>query len=145
MWYTTTSMPCSHLHCTGKSAQKAENLRLRCDPVYTQAAVNAEGEEAWEEWDICTSLFDNHRSASFQANLEYMLKKFGFYLPDAQYLKDPEGLMKYLGQKIKYGRIPLYVSGDDEAAKQFRSLHAVQRHMVDRNQCKVKAVWVCCL
>lgn len=33
---------------------------------------------------------------SFEANLEYMWKNFGFYLPDAQYLKDPEGLIKYL-------------------------------------------------
>lgn len=45
---------------------------------------------------MCRSLFDNHVSPSFQANLEYMFKRFGFYLPDSQYLKDPEGLVKYL-------------------------------------------------
>jgi hypothetical protein len=33
-------------------------------------------------------------------------------------------------------QVPLYTAGDDANAKQFRSLHAVQRHMVDRNQCK---------
>jgi len=33
---------------------------------------------------------------SFESNLEYMWQHFGFYLPDAQYLKDPEGLVKYL-------------------------------------------------
>lgn len=32
----------------------------------------------------------------FEANLEYMWRKYGFYLPDAQYLADPEGLLKYL-------------------------------------------------
>ena len=31
-----------------------------------------------------------------EANLEYMFKKFGFYFPDAEYLTDPEGLLKYL-------------------------------------------------
>jgi pre-60S factor REI1 len=31
----------------------------------------------------------------------------------------------------------LYTAGDDANAKQFRSLHAVQRHMVDTNQCKM--------
>jgi hypothetical protein len=36
----------------------------------------------------------NYRS--FEANLEYMFRNFGFYLPDAEYLKDPEGLVKYL-------------------------------------------------
>jgi hypothetical protein len=35
------------------------------------------------------------------------------------------------------GNIPLYASGLDENAKQFASLHAVQRHMVDTNQCKM--------
>lgn len=33
--------------------------------------------------------------------------------------------------------MPLYTAGDDPNAKQFRSLHAVQRHMVDTNQCKM--------
>lgn len=42
------------------------------------------------------SLFDNNVSASMEANLEYMYKKYGFYFPDAEYLVDPEGLLKYL-------------------------------------------------
>lgn len=33
--------------------------------------------------------------------------------------------------------MPLYSRGDDANAKQFRSLHAVQRHMVDSNQCRM--------
>jgi hypothetical protein len=35
------------------------------------------------------------------------------------------------------GGVPLYVRGDDAHARQFRSLHAVQRHMVDTCQCKM--------
>lgn len=50
----------------------------------------------WQEWDVRRSLFDNHVSASFDANLDYMFRNFGFYFPDAEYLKDPEGLLKYL-------------------------------------------------
>jgi pre-60S factor REI1 len=34
-------------------------------------------------------------------------------------------------------QVPIYTAGDDTNAKQFRSLHAVQRHMVDTNQCKM--------
>jgi pre-60S factor REI1 len=34
-------------------------------------------------------------------------------------------------------QVPIYTAGDDANAKQFRSLHAVQRHMVDTNQCKM--------
>lgn len=66
------------------------------------AAGPAEGEEAageegdWEEWDVCRCLFDNHVSDSLDANLEYMYKNFGFYLPDSEYLTDPAGLIQYL-------------------------------------------------
>lgn len=62
----------------------------------------ADGEEAageegdWEEWDVCRCLFDNHVSDSLDANLEYMYKNFGFYLPDSEYLTDPAGLIQYL-------------------------------------------------
>lgn len=52
--------------------------------------------DKWEDWDLCCSLFDNHKSSSMEANLEYMLKNFGFYMPDAQYLSDPAGLLQYL-------------------------------------------------
>lgn len=41
------------------------------------------------------------------------------------------------GQKLQYGHVPLYISGDDANAKSFRSLHAVQRHMVDAGKCKM--------
>lgn len=47
-----------------------------------------------EEWDVARSLFDNHISASFEDNLAYMYKHFGFYFPDAEYLTDPEGLLR---------------------------------------------------
>lgn len=41
------------------------------------------------------------------------------------------------GAKLQVGGVPLYVRGDDNRARQFRSLHAVQRHMVDTCQCKL--------
>ncbi len=31
----------------------------------------------------------------------------------------------------------MYVRGDDDKARQYRSLHSVQRHMIDTNQCKM--------
>jgi hypothetical protein len=34
-----------------------------------------------------------------------MYKHFGFYLPDSEFLQDPEGLLKYLGAKITYGKV----------------------------------------
>ncbi len=68
------------------------------------AVEGGEGEEAmdqaeegeWEDWDLCRSLFDNHVSPNLDISLEYMYRKYGFYLPDSAYLQDPEGLVKYL-------------------------------------------------
>lgn len=92
----------------------------------------------WIDWDECQSLFDNHLSATLEENLEYMLKNFGFYIPDSEYLTDPRGLVKYLGAKIAVGKVPLYVRGDESHLhKSFRSVHAVQRHMVDTGRCRM--------
>ena len=73
-------------------------------------------------------------SHSVEANLEHMWKRYGFYLPDAAYVADPEGLLSYLGSKIANGRVALYTRGDDDTARVHPSLHAVQRHMVDTAQ-----------
>mmetsp|Transcript_29012 Transcript_29012/g.81726 ORF Transcript_29012/g.81726 Transcript_29012/m.81726 type:complete len:417 (+) Transcript_29012:165-1415(+) len=94
-------------------------------------------QDAQDPWDPCRSLFDNHMSSSMEANLEYMYKRFGFFIPEAEYLEDPEGLIAYLGLKLSSGRVPLYTRGDDPNAKQFQSLHAVQRHMVDTGRCRI--------
>jgi pre-60S factor REI1 len=44
-------------------------------------------------------------SGSMEENLQYMYKRFGFFLPDAEYLADPEGLIKYLGAKLSMGKV----------------------------------------
>ena len=100
-------------------------------------ASEEEEEEAWVAWDPCVSLFDNARFRTVEACLEHMWRAYGFYLPDAAYLADPAGLVAYLGEKLANGRVPLYARGDDGDAKQFPSLHAVQRHMVDSGRTKL--------
>lgn len=65
-------------------------------PESSGEAADTATSDNWEDWDLCCSLFDNHKSSSMEANLEYMLKNFGFYMPDAQYLSDPAGLLRYL-------------------------------------------------
>lgn len=41
------------------------------------------------------------------------------------------------GAKLQYGHVPVGTRGDDDTSRQFGSLHAVQRHMVDRCACKM--------
>lgn len=38
---------------------------------------------------------------------------------------------------MRYGRMALYTPGDAKNAKHFASMHAVQRHMVDRGLCRM--------
>jgi C2H2 type zinc-finger (2 copies) len=64
-----------------------------------------EDEADWVEWDVCRSLFDNHISGSLADNLRYMQRRFGFSLPEPDRLRDTEGLIKYLGAKLQYGRV----------------------------------------
>ena len=82
---------------SGQQSMETSNT----DRVVESSATGMSADEAssaqqFEEWDVCRSLFDNHVSVSMEANLEYMFKHFGFYLPDAEYLSDPAGLLKYL-------------------------------------------------
>ena len=41
------------------------------------------------------------------------------------------------GAKLAVGHVPLYARGDDANARQFGSLHAVQRHMADTGRFKM--------
>lgn len=81
-------------------------FRVQCHTFRTDAesgvlnyyahADDKDDTEEWETWDVRRSLFDNHMSPTFEANMEHMFKKFGFYFPDAEFLSDPEGLLQYL-------------------------------------------------
>ncbi|XRB23769.1 pre-60S factor REI1 [Pseudoscourfieldia marina] len=94
-------------------------------------------EEEDERWDPCTCLFSNEQFESVEACLVSMHKRYGFFLPYVDRLVDVEGLLRYLGAKLVEGGIPLYMSGLDPDAKRFPNLHAVQRHMVDTNKCRM--------
>ncbi|CAM9881718.1 unnamed protein product [Chrysoparadoxa australica] len=72
---------------------------------------------------------------TYQANIHHMLLRHGFFIPDAEYLVDPAGLLEYCGAKVvKEGHICLYCNGK---GKQFHSWRAVQQHMSDRAHCKL--------
>ena len=63
-----------------------------------------EGEAALDwglEWDAKRCLFCNKEEADLEGNMSHMYKHHGFFVPDSAYLKDPEGLIKYLGLKIR--------------------------------------------
>lgn len=84
------------------------------------------------EIDVRKSLFDNHKSEDAHGALEYMQRTYSFFLPDAEYIADLDGMVEYLHQKVGLGRTCLYCQ------RTFRSAAACRQHMVDTSHCKIK-------
>jgi pre-60S factor REI1 len=77
------------------------------------------------------SVFDDKEFDSVDDCVAYMTEKFGFFIPDLEYLTDLEGLITYLNEKVKLGQICLYCQ------KRFSSGYAVQNHMISKSHCKI--------
>lgn len=106
------------------------------ETVFEDVEDEAEEEDAEdEEEDVDLSpeisLFDNKRFDSVDECLQYMSSKYGFFIPDFEFLEDLPGLLEYLSEKVRLGNICLYCQ------KRFRNMTAVQRHMVDKSHCKI--------
>lgn len=84
---------------------------------------------------LTTCLFClTNKSATFsnlEDNLAHMFKCHGLYIPERKYLVDPEGLVKYLGEKLGLGNVCLVCSF------QARNLEAVREHMIAKRHMRV--------
>ncbi|KAI3890097.1 hypothetical protein MKW92_012585 [Papaver armeniacum] len=79
---------------------------------------------------ICDKLHD-----SIESCMVHMHKQHGFFIPDIEFLKDPEGLLTYLGKKVNRDFMCLYCN---DRCQPFNSLEAVRKHMVSKSHCKVR-------
>jgi pre-60S factor REI1 len=77
-------------------------------------------------------LFDKHISGSVEANLERMQRKYGFFVPDQEYLVDAEGLVGYCQEKVKLGHYCLHCQ------RMFSSWQACQKHMIATRHTKLR-------
>ena len=77
------------------------------------------------------SIFDDKEFATPEECVKYMSLKFGFHIPDFEYLTDLEGFLSYLGEKVKLGGLCLYCH------KQLRPGRPCQHHMISKGHCKV--------
>jgi len=64
-----------------------------------------------------------------------MTKEHSFFIPDAEYLQDLEGLVEYLGEKVGVGLRCLWCC---DTGKRFKTLLSVQQHMVTKGHCKMR-------
>ncbi|KAG6915393.1 hypothetical protein DXG01_011712 [Tephrocybe rancida] len=79
-------------------------------------------------------LFCSHETTSLEGNLTHMSQAHSFFIPDADYLVDIPGLITYLGEKIAVGNVCIFCN---DKGREFRSLEAVRKHMVDKSHCKI--------
>jgi pre-60S factor REI1 len=91
-----------------------------------------EQQEAPPVIDPTQSLFDKHMSTTVQENVDYMYNKYGFFIPDKEYLTDLEGLVGYCAEKIKLGHTCLYCQ------KMFTTWRGCQEHMIHTRHAKLK-------
>jgi pre-60S factor REI1 len=73
--------------------------------------------------------------ADQEETARHMQKEHGFFIPDREYLVDLPGLLLYLGEKVSIGNVCLSCNGK---GKEYRTLEAVRKHMIDKSHCKVR-------
>ena len=77
------------------------------------------------------SIFDNKEFETVDECVKYMADTFGFFIPDVEYLIDMEGLLGYLGEKVKLGGLCLCCQ------RQCKPGRPCQNHMRDSSHCKI--------
>ncbi|KAH9485309.1 Cytoplasmic 60S subunit biogenesis factor [Psilocybe cubensis] len=97
-------------------------------------SIDAKIAAARSRLSVNNCLFCNTVSASLEDNLTHMSLAHSFFIPDAEYLVDIAGLITYLGEKIAVGNVCIYCN---QKGKEFRSMDAVRKHMIDKAHCKI--------
>jgi pre-60S factor REI1 len=107
--------------------EKVESLNISNESTPTQSVAASvhddkdEKDEAALPLEAC--LFCPYVSPSLTLNVSHMSKAHGLFIPEATYLVDLPGLIKYLGQKLVFGNMCLYCN------KQKAGLEGVRSHM----------------
>lgn len=118
---------------TGEPKEEGERMVLdEAAAETTEEATEVEVEEEAPEINPYQCLFDKHISASIEANVERMHRKYGFFIPDQEYLIDKEGLVGYCHEKIKLGHVCLCCH------KTFTTWQGCQKHMISTRHTKLR-------
>ncbi|XP_024986055.1 cytoplasmic 60S subunit biogenesis factor REI1 homolog 1-like isoform X1 [Cynara cardunculus var. scolymus] len=87
-----------------------------------------------DELDPACCFMCDRKHKTIESCMVHMHKHHGFFVPDVEYLKDPGGLLTYLGLKVNRDFMCLYCNSNRQP---FNSLEAVRKHMVAKSHCKV--------
>ncbi|XP_059459797.1 cytoplasmic 60S subunit biogenesis factor REI1 homolog 1 [Corylus avellana] len=91
-------------------------------------------DDSEEELDPSCCFMCDLEHDTIESCMVHMHKQHGFFIPDVEYLKDPKGLLTYLGLKVKRDYMCLYCN---DRCHPFNSLEAVRKHMVAKSHCRV--------
>lgn len=125
----------SHLKDKGKKRiSKIQQQEQGAEVTAVEEEEQEGGEEELERpiIDPCQSLFDNTVHPTVVANVQYMKRTYGFFIPDAEYLVNLSSLIGYCQEKIQIGQLCLYCQ------RGFRSPRAVKDHMVGARHTKIR-------
>ncbi|KAJ1260594.1 hypothetical protein BS78_10G244400 [Paspalum vaginatum] len=92
-------------------------------------------DEVPEEVDPSSCFMCDLNHDTVDGCMVHLHKKHGFFIPDSEYLKDPTGLLTYVGLKVKRDFICVYC---DDRRQPFHSLEAVRKHMDAKGHCRLR-------
>ncbi|CAK7354220.1 unnamed protein product [Dovyalis caffra] len=108
------------------------NVNEMASPV--DIVEDDEDDEDGELLDPSCCFMCDQEHKNIESCMVHMHKQHGFFIPDVEYLKDPKGLLTYLGLKVKRDFMCLYCN---DKRQPFNSLEAVRKHMEAKSHCKV--------
>ncbi|XP_055913892.1 cytoplasmic 60S subunit biogenesis factor ZNF622 [Eupeodes corollae] len=107
--------------------------------VEEDASIEEVDSDEWEEIgpnpiadNNC--IFCDEHSEDLVGNLKHMSIAHSFFIPDAEFCTDLEGLLIYLGDKVCNHFICLWCN---DRGKTFYTLDAVRKHMIDKGHCQM--------
>ncbi|KAG0479909.1 hypothetical protein HPP92_010767 [Vanilla planifolia] len=103
------------------------------EPTSSSGIERGEQMEEDEELDVSCCFICDCKHDAIESCVVHMHKNHGFFIPDVEYLKDPRGLLTYVGLKEDF--TCLYCN---ERCHPFQSLEAVRKHMIAKGHCKLR-------
>ncbi|KAL4002920.1 C2H2 type zinc-finger (2 copies) family protein [Acanthocheilonema viteae] len=120
-------------HFSGVDIQESDRNDDDSDSWITDYGTDDEDFDESEVIPGTVCLFCNYGSKNVETNLIHMSVSHGFFLPDAEFCTDVNGMLHYLGLKVGSGNMCLVCN----ERKRFCSLDACQKHMRDKGHCRV--------
>ncbi|XP_077238333.1 zinc finger protein 622 [Tasmannia lanceolata] len=110
-------------------------MDLKVNEIPSDSVMEPSDDNDDEELDTSCCFLCDLKHTSIESCMVHMHKQHGFFIPDVEYLKDPKGLLTYVGLKVKRDFTCLYCN---DRCHSFQSLEAVRKHMIAKGHCKLR-------